>query len=174
MADTESKGLSLLELDRQYRDVVELIRGAHGELTPETEAELERAFAALCEKADGYGVVIGRIEAEHELWKRRRDECGAVARVLSNHIESLKTRMRLALLGQPNRSLQGEVYRFSLIKSRDSLVLEEQAIPPQYKTTRITLEANKDLIEKDLKAGVIIPGASLKTDNYSLRSGRPK
>lgn len=165
---------NLVELDRNYRHVMDMIIGAGGELTPESEAALDQTFAALCTKVDGYGVICERLKMEMELWKHHKEQCSQAEKVYGNALQRLRDRMKYVLQAQPDRSLEGELFRFFLAKAKDSVVIEEEALPQKYKTVRMILEPNKELIEAQLRVGTAIPGAKLKTDNVTLRTGKPK
>ena len=169
----KSQESTLVSLDRDCREIIQAIVGAHGELTPETEILLEKKELALCEKTDSYGFVIDRLEAEAELWKQRKEECAQVERVIKNAQVRLKERMKFVLSQRPEKSLQGDVFRFSLIKAKDVLVLDEDLIPSTYKKARVVVEPDRDKIESELKSGKQIPGAAFR-ENFSLRKGMPK
>lgn len=165
---------SLIDIDSDYRQIVREIEAVGGELTPESEKAFDELALALCQKVDAYFVVTQRLEQECAYWKAQSDHCRQAERVFINAALKLKERMKYVLGAHPDKSLQGDISRFFLVKGRDTLILDEETVPREYKTAKIELVVDRDKVEADLKMGIKVPGAALKTENYSLRQGRPK
>lgn len=172
--EKESTQITLVDIDREYRAIVAQIEAAGGELTPESEAELERIMALLCQKADGYGIVMHRLESEANFWKMQKDRCAKAQKIFENESDRLKERMKYVLKDHPEKSIQGALFRFTLVKGQDTLSLKEDILPNEFKVAQMSLVPDKQKILALLKEGAEIPGAALKTDNYALKPGRPK
>lgn len=164
---------TLIEIDREYREIVREIEYA-GELTEENEVALRDRETALCLKVDGYGVINNRLEQEAEYWKAMKQHCEKAEKTFTNAQKRLKERMKYVLRAHPDRSLQGDIFRFYLKKSQDSLIIDEELVPKEFKTVKIQLVPDRDAIEKELKLGRPVPGAQLRTDNVSLCTGKPQ
>ena len=176
---SESKALvaepkkTLVDLDRDQRMLLDAIEA--GEFTSEEGKELlDKACTDLCEKCDSYGIIEARLKAAAAFWKEQKESCYQAEKTFSNAVERLRERMRYVLAGRPDQMLQGQFYRYFLSPSKDTLVIDEDKLPNEFKITHVELIPDKALIEKELKAGKEISGACLKTGNTSLRSGKPK
>lgn len=165
---------TLVSLNSEYQAVAMELVEAGGELTPESEKRLDEAITALCEKTDGYGAVLDRLDTEEQFWKFQQEKCRQARGAIGNVIERLRDRMKFVLLQRKDRALQGSLYRYALRKSRDTYVVNENELPPEYKISEIRLYADKEKIDADLKAGKTIPGVTVSTDNVALIQGRPK
>lgn len=168
------KQQTLVDIDREYRAVVDEIEAAGGELTPQTELAFQEKLDLLCAKTDAYGFVHGRLESEIEFWKQNKEHCANAEKVFKRGLESLRERMKFVLGAHPDKSLQGAVFRFFLTKGVDSLELVEALIPREYMKAQVILVPDRSMIERAIREGKEISGAKLKTDNSSLRKGRPK
>jgi gamma-glutamylcyclotransferase (GGCT)/AIG2-like uncharacterized protein YtfP len=165
--------LSLVELSAQYSSVAAQLIAMGGELTPDTEAMLEATQTALCEKTDGYGIVLDELEAEAAFWKFQKDKCAAAQKAIEGVAESLKNRMRYVLSQREEQSLQGDVYRFFLARAADSIDVDETVLPARFKVSKLVTSADREAIKAAIAAGEAIEGVTVKP-NTSLRSGRPK
>lgn len=164
---------TLVDLERESRDVVAQITSMGGELTPEMEQALEAAELALCHKVDSYSVVLARLEAEEFFWKAQEQKCAAARKAYQSSQARLRDRMRYVLMGNPDKALQGELSRFFLSRTAPKLEINEAELADTFKKTKIQIVPDTDKIEAELKAGRIVPGAVL-VENFSLREGRPK
>lgn len=164
---------TLVDLDRECRDLVAQISAGSEDVSPEALATLEAVEVALCQKVDNYSFVIDLLESEAELWKKRESQCNSARKSFQRSQERLKERMKYVLMGQPDKSLQGEMARFFLAKAAPKVEINDAELPDSYKTVKIQTVPDRDKIDADLKAGKIVPGAVM-VENFSLREGRPK
>lgn len=169
----DSESLSLIQLDANYQKIAAELIEAGGELTPESEAALDKAVTALCEKTDAYGVVSDRLDNQAAYWKMQKDMCAKAQKTCENAIERLRERMRFILKDHPDKSLQGKIYRYFLAKSADKIEVDDNLLPGRFKTTQVSVTPNLALIKEELKKGVTIPGVTV-TPSTALRTGRPK
>ena len=139
----------------------------------EVMAALEAAEVALCHKADNYSFVIDRLESEVGVWKNREAQCISARKSFQRAQERLKERMKYVLMGQPEKSLQGDLARFFLAKAAPRLELNEAEIADSFKTVKISTVPDREKIEAALKTGTVVPGAVL-VENFSLRQGKPR
>lgn len=167
------KQSSLIELNNRYVALGARLCELGGELTEETEKELEELTAQLCAKADGYGVVIRNLEGNVEVWKRYRDEANSAVMVYQKAIDALKDRMKVVLAQTDGEALQGEIFRFFLAKAADKIDINIDLLPAEYKKSELRISANRDTINAAIAKGEVPAGVTV-TPNKSLRTGRPK
>ena len=81
--------------------------------------------------------------------------------------------MRIVLGGMPDKSIQGEYYRFFLAKAKDKVTIDEAVLPKEFFKAKVTYVVDRDRIDAELAQGKTVPGVVV-APNTSLRSGRPK
>jgi hypothetical protein len=166
---------SLVALNSQFMAVFTQILEAGGELTPESEDALVQTELALCEKTDGYGIVLEQLQNRLDFWEYQTKKCADVKRAIDNAITRLKDRMKFVLSQRPEgeQQLQGELYRFFLADAADKIEVDEHLLPDQFKKTFIDVTPDREKIKAALAAGEKILGVRV-TPNKSLRQGKPK
>jgi Siphovirus Gp157 len=172
--EQEKEKKSLVDLEKEFRDIVYQIQEMGGELTPEAEKELDASFEALCAKTDGYGIVHERLKAEIDFWKIQKDSCAKAESVFKNALESLRNRMKFVLENREDKSLQGNFFRFFLAKGADRLEVVDELLPREFMIAKVIVSPDTDAIKKALKEGKEVPGAKMIGNNFSLRMGKPK
>src|SRR5579863_3250125 len=93
----DPKEKTLLQLFSEYRWVENCV----DEGSLEIPKELEQRLAALCEKADAYGVVIDKLKDKQQFFKEQSERLEEYARTIASIVENLKFRMRIVLGGMP-------------------------------------------------------------------------
>lgn len=171
--ESDNKRPSLVLLNNEYAALGARIAELGGELTPETEKELERLTSELCAKADGYGVVLRQLEHNVEFWKLQKLECAAAQRVYENAVQALKDRMKFVLGTTDGEALQGELFRFFLARTAPTLNIEDSLLPAQYKKSELVVTPDREAIKAALNKGETVPGVT-QQENKALRTGRPK
>lgn len=173
-SEPETKPTSLVALNSEFQSIANELTAAGGELTEDSEKRLDAVVTALCEKADGYGVVQDQLEHQAEYWKYQKTTCHDAEKAIRNGIQRLKDRMKFVLRTVPGECLQGELYRFFLTHSADTLEIDAQALPPSWMKTEIKVVPDRERIEEAISKGETIPGVTRIVDNKALRVGRPK
>lgn len=171
--EAAGKKLSLVELNNAHAGLVARLIELGGELTPETEAELETLLGQLCDKADAYGVVLKQLENNAEFWKQQKMECAAAQSVYEKAQDRLRDRMKFVLSKTDGEALQGQLFRFFLARSTPKINVVDELLPAQYKTTQLVISADRDAIKAAIAKGEIPAGVTVE-ETKALRIGRPK
>lgn len=158
--------LSLVELSTQYAKLEYKLLESQGEITPEIENELANFEAKLPQKVDAYDFIINKIQANQAMLKSMADKYNAAARTLTNFEDSLKDRIKLAMINLDRTELLGHSTRFKLIKSKPKLVIDESKLSDDYMKTTVQKVPDKDLIRDALDSGQTIQGAKLEEVHY--------
>lgn len=164
---------TLVELNNQHAGLTARLVELGGELTPETEKELDELLAQLCTKTDGYGIVLKQLENNVEFWKQQKNECAVAQKVYENAVEALRSRMKYVLAHTEGESLQGSFFRFFLAKAADKVDIALELLPPSFKKTELVVTADREKVYAAIKKGETLPGVTV-TENKALRTGRPK
>lgn len=155
---------SLTELAAEAAEISRMILEAGGELTPEIESRLTVNTQSLLAKVDGYNYIIDEMEAQAAIWKRRKEACAAIEKRFSSNVESLWTRIKMAMKELGKTEIKGNLYRFKLSTSAGKLELDESKLPAEFKMVVQTTVPDKEKIKAALKDGFAVPGAKLIED----------
>lgn len=163
----ESK--SLLSLVAQASDIETMLIQSGGEITPEIESLIEANEIELPEKIDNYALVMDRMQAISEFYKRKADVFLRLAKAADNVTNKCKDNLKLSMQAAGVNELAGFDVKFTLSNSNPSCVIEnESAIEGAYKVTEVITRVDKKKILEDLKLGVPVKGARLE-QTKSLR-----
>lgn len=160
---------SLIVLASQANSIEQMLIEASGELTPEIEAILSIRDTQLPEKVDSYYFIMERMKAGEAFYKEKADMFSKAAKSFKNAQETLKERLKLAMVELTTDELRGNAFRFKLSAGKPSvLVTDEDAIPREYFEEVTEFVLKKDRLSEDLKIGEV-PGAVLD-QTMTLRS----
>jgi len=157
---------SLYQINGALISLLEEIEENGGELTEEIASQLEIKEAELFEKTSGYLEIIGsqeafisRIDEEiKRLEARKKQSKNLVDRLKSNLVNAVEVFGEIEL----------ETATVTTRKSVSVEVTDVNSLPDIYKLKKVTEAANKTVIKKDLKEGVVIDGCQL-IENKNLK-----
>lgn len=146
-----------------------LIDAAEGEITPEVEAEQSALFEALQAKADGIVDYLRALDAEAAHLKAEEIRIGTLRKRLESRWKGLADYVALQMQRRDLKTLSGAEYTNGIrLKSSQSVdVTDEAALPDEFLRIETTSAPDKKAIGAALKAGKVVPGATLAT-NYSI------
>lgn len=158
---------SLLELTKNYQNIVNQIIESGGHLPAELEAQLSAVEVQHPEKVDAYSVVLERLKAEEAYLRSKAAEFEAVARGCKNAQQRLKDAIKNAASILGVDEIKGNDTRFKISESEPLLHVNTEQLSKEYCTEKQTIliekEALRDKIELALKNGDEVTGASYKT-----------
>jgi len=135
-------------------EIVQQIIMNGGELTPALEEEMAINDIQLTGKLDAYGYLWERLDNEEEYWKAKAAEFARVARSVKRVRDSLKDRMKFAMVSTEKQEMTGDDFRFKLAKTSGKLIINsEENIPDEFTTEIITTEINKPGLKAALASG---------------------
>jgi hypothetical protein len=169
---SEEKNLSLVERLQVYSKAAFTLIHQPGD-SAATQAIIDEAYTAICEKADAYGHVMAQLEAFASQCKARKEEWQTGERAAKNTIDSLKERMRYVLSQLPEHEISGEEFEFFLTRASERLAIDASLVPKEYMRAKIVYEPDAAKIEAAIVEGIQIPGVT-KIKSQQLRSRRPK
>lgn len=158
--------MKLYELSQNYKNLLELVdnEDVPAEILQEALAEVKEN---INEKAENICKVIANIQADIEGMKAEEKRIAALRKSNENKVTSLKNYLENTLKDLNIKKIDCNMFKVSIAKNPPKLVLSDDFKPDdKYTSTQIIID-NK-AIKDDLKAGVIIEGASL-VQNESLR-----
>lgn len=160
---------NILTIVNEAKHIVDLIN--RSENPDETLNNIVNDLSTQLEKKiDKYHYVIEQLNKEAEFLKEQKERFQHAQQVTQNAVERLKNTLKEAMKQLGSNEIVGEYTRFKLFSHSGAVeIISESAIPADYKQIIQTIEIDKEALKKDLKAGIEVPGASLKKI-YSLRS----
>lgn len=162
--------VSLYQIESEYQEIADELMENGGELTPELELSLAINKEQLQVKSAGYAFVIKDKDAEIEAIDKEIERLNKLKTVRENAKQRLKDAIKNAMVLYGVEKIESNTIRITLAKSAPSVLIEdEKLIPKKYTKTETKTSILKKEIANDLKAGLKVKGASLITDNKSLR-----
>ena len=133
-----------------------------GEVNEQDARALDELQEAKKEKLDNIGAYIKNLTAEVAALKEEADKLKARAKSKENHIDRLKQYVADSMQAEGVTKVETTRVAFSFRPSVAVNITNEEAIPKQYLTEKITYSPNKTAIKKALDAGEVIEGAVLE------------
>jgi len=151
---------TLYDIKNEYLELVNEIEELEGELTPELEYKLKINQSELSNKAIAYHSVILSKEAFNTTIDNEIKRLQSLKKQNNNVIDRLKNSLVSAI------ELYGDIKigtnTFSLRKSERVEVKDVNLLPKEFKTVKVTEQANKVEIKKALKLGQKIKNVYLR------------
>ena len=151
---------TLYSIKNEYLELVNEIEELEGELTPELEYKLKINQSELSNKTIAYHSVILSKEAFNTTIDNEIKRLQGLKKQNNNVIDRLKNSLVSAI------ELYGDIKigtnTFSLRKSERVEVKDVNLLPKEFKTVKVTEQANKVEIKKALKLGQKIKNVYLR------------
>jgi Siphovirus Gp157 len=173
------KRFSLYEHVRDVEGIADLVEAldAAGELTPQTQEQLEHALCAAIagtkEKIDRTTCVLAQFEAAEAAAKTERDRLDVRAKYFARQRERLEDYCMAVLTASKLPRIDGNTSSISVRKNPAKLVIDDaMEIPWEYMTLPEPPPAEPDnaAIKAALKNGVEVSGARLVQTSRMVRS----
>lgn len=160
---------SLVVIVNEALELERMLIESGGEVGETLEKMLAVNSAELAVKADGYVEIIERLESLGEHYKKRADFYAKIGAQCKTAAMRLENNIKFAMLELNVDEIKGVDMRFKLSPTSGSLnIIDEEMIPVEFKSEKITTVVDKKAIKDALSAGKevqgaeLIPGASLR------------
>ena len=156
---------SLIEISKHVDSLYEQAEQCEAEGV-EVPEELEDSINSLvtheAEKVDRCCAYIKKTEANIAWLKAEKEAIDALIKRQQGRIDHLKFRAKQVLEGRGEQNLEGlKGHKFYLRNSASVVIDDENQIPGEYLVT--TTRPDKVKIKQDIKSGLVVMGASLKS-----------
>lgn len=152
---------SLYKITTEGISLIHRIVESGGEIDDAIDQALQINSSELAGKADAYSAVMDRLDNEAMYWKAKADECARVARSCSKAYDTMKDRIKAAMLTMSLREIEGEDVTFKLKPTTERLEIDAALLPPEWKMTVTDVIPDKERIKKALAIGESVPGCRL-------------
>ena len=156
---------TLYEIEEVFKGLLEYAEENDGDIT-EIVGELEAVRADFETKAENYWRMIKNLNAQADALKAEKQKLEQKQRRAERLADSLKERMANAMQTFEKDKVKTQFGSFSFRKSTSVEILDETVIPDDF--FRVKKEVQKSVIADAIKAGDVVPGATLK-ENRNLQ-----
>ena len=139
-----------------------------GEITPELEQALAINEGQFVAKAEDYGHAILNLKGMAAAAKAEKERLAALQKFYENAQKRLTDALSTAMQVFGHDKVENATMRLSLRHTTATEVDDLDAIPAEYKTTKVEVVADKTAIKKAIQEGEDVPGAHL-VENVSLQ-----
>lgn len=139
-----------------------------GEITPELEQALAINEEQFVAKAEDYGHAILNLKGMAAAAKAEKERLAALQKFYENAQKRLTDALSNAMQVFGHDKVENATMRLSLRHSTATEVDDLDAVPAEYKTTKVEVVADKTAIKKAIQQGEAVPGAHL-VENVSLQ-----
>jgi len=154
--------MSLVEIMRSFASIAEALAENGGELTPDMEADLAQLDLKTAGKIDAYHFLMKRMEAEAEFWEEEAARRKQIANGCYALAERLKKGVLFAMQSLNVSEIQGNAVRAKLTTTKGRLVIDEAALPDDWKMTEIRKVPDKERIRQAIESCEMIEGAKIE------------
>ncbi len=160
--------LSFYPVTKELTDIFAALEDNGGEITPDIETALtinEENFAA---KSVDFGNAILNLKAMASAAKSEKERLASLQKFYENAPKRLTDALSNAMQVFGHDKVENATMRLSLRHTTATEVDDLDAIPMEYKTTKVEVVADKTAIKKAIQSGEEVPGAHL-VENVSLQ-----
>ena len=145
-----------------------LLEENDGELTPEIEEALMINEENFLVKTEGYIASIKKFDNLADAVDAEIKRLQAIKKTASNCSKRLKESLSYGMQTMGYDKVDVGLHKISYRRSTAVNILDEAHIPNQY--IKVETKIDKESIKRDLKEGILIPGAELVTNqNIQIR-----
>ena len=154
---------TLYEISQNYRDALDVLTDPELDLPNEVIADtLEGLQGSLEDKAIAVAQFLKNLEATAVAIKEAEQRMAARRKAIENRVASMKDYIKLNMESCGITKIESPWFALSIAKNPAAVdVLDETAIPAEFKEEIVTVKIDKTAIKQAIEAGVEVPGAYL-------------
>jgi len=127
-------------------------------------AGLDGIQAEFDEKAESIGLYIKNLSAMAEAIKNEQEALNKRRKTVENKIVWLKSYLLSQLSEVGRNKFETSKVKITTTTSEQTIITDETIIPKDFLKEKTTYEPDKKAIKENIKAGIVIPGAEIKTN----------
>jgi len=156
--------MNIYQIQHEYLLLVNQIIENGGEVTPQQELNLQITRDQLQDKGTNYAFVIKKLDAECDIIDAEIKRLSQLKKVRQNLAERLKANISHAMHTFEVDKIESPLIKLSFRKSQSVEVDDVNSLPTEYKTIKVTEQADKMKIKQALQNGEQIQGCSIITN----------
>jgi len=150
---------SLITLETEYKEIMQMIQDADGELTDMVETMLVKNLIESKQKVSGYCVILDRFEQEIEFANEQIKRAKEYVEKIKRQKDRLEM-IALQVIQSKGTRLDGEMGRWiSTRKSSSVEITDQDLVPPIF--SKVTVSLDKAAIKAAIASGEEVPGARI-------------
>ena len=157
--------MNLFNIQNEYLLLVNQIIENAGEVTPQQELNLQITKDQLQDKGTNYAFVIKKLDAECDIIDAEIKRLTELKKVRQNACERLKANISHAMQIFEVDKIESPLIKISFRKSQSINVADVNSLPSEYKTIKVTEQADKMKIKQALLNGEVIEGCEIVNNN---------
>lgn len=153
---------SLYHLSSELARVNSELIDADGEISPELESQLDSLLPAIAAKAGSCCRWLKNLDGTVDAIDTEIKRLQGRKKALNNLHDRLRDYLKESMEKAELTKYDAGIFTLSLQRNPPRVhILQEEAIAPQYKLTKIDVVIDKTLIADSIKAGIAVNGAEL-------------
>ena len=157
--------MNIYQIQNEYLLLINQIIDNGGEVTPQQELNLQITRDQLQDKGTNYAFVIKKLDAECDIIDAEIKRLSELKKVRQNACERLKANINHAMQIFEVDKIESPLIKLSFRKSQSVNVADVNSLPSEYKTIKVTEQADKMKIKQALLNGEKIEGCEIVNNN---------
>jgi len=157
--------MNIYQIQNEYLLLINQIIENGGEVTPQQELNLQITKDQLQDKGTNYAFVIKKLDAECDIIDAEIKRLTELKKVRQNACERLKANISNAMHTFEVDKIESPLIKLSFRKSQSVNVADVNSLPSEYKTIKVTEQADKMKIKQALLNGEVIEGCEIINNN---------
>jgi len=153
--------MNIYQIQNEYLLLINQIIENGGEVTPQQELNLQITRDQLQDKGTNYAFVIKKLDAECDIIDAEIKRLSELKKVRQNACERLKNNISHAMQIFEVDKIESPLIKLSFRKSQSVNVTDVNSLPAEYKTIKVTEQADKVKIKQALLNGKTIEGCEI-------------
>ena len=153
--------MNLFNIQHEYLLLINQIIENGGEVTPQQELNLQITRDQLQDKGTNYAFVIKKLDAECDIIEAEIKRLSELKKVRQNACERLKSNISHAMHTFEVDKIESPLIKLSFRKSQSVNVADVNSLPNEFKTIKVTEQADKMKIKQALLNGEVIEGCEI-------------
>ena len=153
--------MNLFNIQHEYLLLINQIIENGGEVNPQQELNLQITRDQLQDKGTNYAFVIKKLDAECDIIDAEIKRLSELKKVRQNACERLKANISNAMQIFEVDKIESPLIKLSFRKSQSVNVADVNSLPNEYKTIKVTEQADKMKIKQALLNGEVIEGCEI-------------
>lgn len=159
--------MRLFEINREYEQILDELYDEDGVINPQALTRLEENQMTMEKKVIAISSYIKNLESEQEAIEQAKKAMSLREKRLKEKVADLQGYLLNNMEQRGITQVKCPYFDIKIKKCPPSVnddTLNMDLLPEEYKRTKIEIKPDKVAMLRDMKEGIIIPGASLKTN----------